>query len=651
MDEWYVCVIGGDAVGPVSTELLLLGISSGKVPEDAFVCRVGKETWSRIVEVPELARALPGPKAFSADDEASRYVLRSKLGEGGMGEVHLSTDAWIARDVALKVMRPEQSRHDTARARFVREARIQGQLEHPSIVPVYDIGMRADGAAFFTMKRVKGHTLHAILHGLRTGHAPTLAAYSRRRLLAAMSQVSAAVAFAHSRGIVHRDLKPDNVMLGDFGEVYVLDWGVAKVLEDSWARVPQGSSPAAAPPGQTQSGSLIGTPGYAAPEQVKGDLSAVGPRSDVYSLGAILYEVLALAPLHEGSTVEALVTSTLLPKVARPSDRRAGIAPELDAICVRAAAWDPASRFPTARELHEALERALDGERDAERRRELAREHVTAAERAFSAASAGGGEAEAARVLGMRELGAALALEPTNEDASRTLVRVLLQEPARLPPEAEAELREVDIRDRVRGAKVGMLFYAATCLPVPFLTSLHVRRPLLGLGLLAVVGATTAYLAWMWQSGKAEPRYMRNAVILSFFLCAIQTSFFGPFVVAPGAAAATAAIFLVNIRASASSRRAILAMALASVFVPAGLQALGVLPSPYAIQGGRLVIAPDLFDFDEPISLAILAFSAALTIAATVVGVGRAVQTLVTAERANFAQAWRLRQILDPGPR
>lgn len=645
MDQWYVCVAGSEAVGPVTTDFLKLGIASGKVPEDAFVCRVGSPKWSRIVDVSELAPALPGPAAFLGEEVAGRYSVRAKLGEGGMGEVHLSTDVWIARDVALKVMRPEHAQIDSARARFVREARIQGQLEHPSIVPVYDIGMRPDGTAFFTMKRVKGETLHAILHALKTGHAPTRAVYSRRRLLAAMSQVAAAVGFAHNRGVIHRDLKPDNVMLGDFGEVYVLDWGVAKVLEDSWAGT---SAPAGveAPSGHTLAGAMVGTPGYASPEQVRGDVLSVGPRSDVYSLGAILFELLALEPLHKGDTVEDLIASTLSRTNRRPSECRSDVPPELDAICARALSRKAGDRFGSALELHAALERCLDGERSAEHRRELARGHVAAAERAFAEAAKGGEGAEAERVTGMRELGAALALEPTNEEASRTLLRVLLHGPKELPPDAEAALHQIDLRDRTDGARFGMLFYLATLLPAPFLGSLHMRRPILGLLVLASLFTTIACLAWMWRTGKAEPRNMKWAVLSSFLLCGLQTTFFGPFIVAPGAAAATAAIFLVSIRASVSTRRALLGLALASIFVPTILQLAGLLPYPYSIVNGKLAISPNLFDFDETTSLVILSTTAVLTIAITVLGVGRAVEALVQAERAHFAQAWRLRQIL-----
>ncbi len=647
MTEWYVCVAGGDAVGPVTTEDLELGIRSGKVPEDAYVCPVGGESWTRVVDVAELSRALPGPSAFLGDQIAGRYSVRAKIGEGGMGEVHLTSDAWIARDVAVKVMRPEQAAVDSARARFIREARIQGQLEHPSIVPVYDIGMRPDGTAYFTMKRVKGETLHAILHGLKVGHPPTVAQYSRRRLLTAMSQVAAAVGFAHKRGIIHRDLKPDNVMLGDLGEVYVLDWGVAKALEDSWVSTP-GPTGLDAPMGHTLAGAMVGTPGYAAPEQVRGDVMSVGPRSDVYSLGAILFEVLALDPLHAGKTAEDLFASTLAHKNHRPSQRRSGVPPELDAICARALARDPSDRFASAIELHAALEKSLDGERNAEHRRDLARAHVEAAEHAFAKASAGGEGAEAERVTGMRELGAALALEPTNEEASQTLLRVLLQDPKQLPPEAEEALHQVDLRDRAEGARVGMLLYLLSFLPAPFLASLQIRRPLMGMLVLVALFATIAVFAWMWRTGKAEPRHMKYAVISSFILCSLQTTFFGPFVVAPGAATATAAIFLVSIRAKLSSRWALLGLAMGSVFLPALLQYFGVIPHSYSIVDGKLAIRPDLFEFDETTSMILLATSAALTIGITVLGVGRAVDSLVRAERANFGQAWRLRQIL-PG--
>src|SRR5262249_17994332 len=149
--------------------------------------------------------------------------------EGGMGRVGLCKDVRIGREVAMKMLRKEAASAD-ARMRFEREARVQGQLEHPAIVPVYDLGVRPDGTPSFTMRRLHGETLAAIMDAVRRGGPAAAAAYPRRRLLAAYSRVCLAVAFANSRGVLHRDLKPGNIMLGDFGEVYLLDWGLAKLI-------------------------------------------------------------------------------------------------------------------------------------------------------------------------------------------------------------------------------------------------------------------------------------------------------------------------------------------------------------------------------------------------------------------------------------
>ncbi len=159
----------------------------------------------------------------------TRYQPGELLGEGGMGEVRLARDARIGREVAVKTMRREIGAR--GESRFLREARVQGQLEHPAIVPVYDLGVTRDGETYFTMKRVRGRSLDSILEALAAGELDTVAEFTRRRLLTAFSQVCLAVEFAHARGVLHRDLKPANIMIGDFGEVYVLDWGLAKVRD------------------------------------------------------------------------------------------------------------------------------------------------------------------------------------------------------------------------------------------------------------------------------------------------------------------------------------------------------------------------------------------------------------------------------------
>jgi len=650
MDEWFVCVPGGDPVGPVSTSLLVLGIRSGKVPDDALVCRVGEKTWRSVMEEPAFATALPGPEAFRGAEADSRYKQKGLLGAGGMGEVHLCADEWIGRDVAMKIALGGKNVEAYLRARFIREALVQGQLEHPSVVPVYDLGTRADGATFFTMKRVHGHTLASIIEGHRRGDAAVVKSHSRRRLLTAMSNVCLAVSFAHSRGIVHRDLKPENVMLGEFGEVYILDWGVAKVLEDSWAA--RASATAGAPVGRTQAGALIGTPGYVSPEQVQGE-STVGPASDVYALGAILFELLALEPLHRGATTAALSASTLALDSERPSARAPtlGISPELDAICAKATARDPKKRFASTREKQEALERYLDGERDREQRKEIARRHADEAAKAFEAAAKTGAADEAERARGLRELGAALAIEPSNEDAMQTLMRVLLEAPAELPPEAESELQETQRRDRARGARDGAFVYTFMAIPGILLFFMHVKHPLLLLVFGGAVLATQAYFLWMWRTGNAERKYMRFAVPLSFLIVGLSTAIFGPYVIAPGTAAVTVAAFMVSLRAGAQVRRELLWGGVAAILVPAAFEYLGVLPHSYSVENGTIRISSMMVDFTLWPAMLLLAFGSVSTMFATLMTVGRSVDALVASERRNFAQAYRLRQLLPAGPK
>jgi eukaryotic-like serine/threonine-protein kinase len=589
----------------------------------------------------------PEPVSLERLEPTSRYQKKRLLGEGGMGEVHLCGDDWVGREVAMKVVRGRREAGDDLRERFLREARLQGQLEHPSIVPVYDLGVAPDGAAFFTMKRVKGVTLAEVIDGLAQGDAGLDAQYSRRKLLAAMSSVCLAVAFAHSRGVVHRDLKPDNVMLGDFGEVYVLDWGVAKIGTSSDPLIDSEGERAGGRV-QTEAGSLLGTPGYASPEQVRGEIEQVGPASDIYALGAILFELLALEQLHQGDSLQALLASTLGGSDARPSQRARDrqIPPELDAICVRATAIDPKTRYSSARELHDAVDRYLDGERDAERRRELVQRHVVAAQVALALAARGGPNADAQRAKGMRELSAAIGLDPSHEGAIATLMQVLFEGGDELPPEAEAELLEVNRKDRAEAAKYGMYAYLSLWLFMPCLMLMGVNNWAWMLFIELLLAAATAYTGWMWRTGHALPRYMVWALPLNFLLVGSLSVFFGPYVIVPGTAAISAATFMVGIRANRLTRRGILLMALGSVYVPVLFQLLGLLPSSYAIEDGVLKIVPYVVDFPPVVTIALMAMASLLTVVSAALMVGRGVEALIQAERRNFAQAWRLRQLL-----
>ncbi|MCZ7685292.1 MAG: serine/threonine protein kinase [Sandaracinaceae bacterium] len=215
---------------------------------------------------------------------SERYEKRGVLGVGGMGEVHLCLDRLIGREVAQKRLAEPMFASKRAFGRFAREAIIHARLEHPAIVPVYDVSLETPESAWFTMKRIHGRSLHEILSALRDGDAATRAEYSRHKLLTAFTQVCLAIDYAHSRGVIHRDLKPSNIMLGGFGEVNVLDWGLAKIvgepesgsidLGDAWQE-------------ETLAGSLLGTAGYMAPEQARGAVEQVGRAADVYALGTI----------------------------------------------------------------------------------------------------------------------------------------------------------------------------------------------------------------------------------------------------------------------------------------------------------------------------------------------------------------------------
>ncbi|MBS2015237.1 MAG: serine/threonine protein kinase [Deltaproteobacteria bacterium] len=314
------------------------------------------------------------------DVAPERYSLRATLGEGGMGEVLLCRDRVIGREVALKVARRSRTDQAELRARFLREVCVQGQLEHPAIVPVYDLAKDATGRWFFTMKRVRGLTLATVIGHLAAGERSIVAEHTRHKLLAAFGRVCLAIDFAHSRGVVHRDLKPANIMLGDFGEVYVLDWGVAKVEaapSDERADGPDALDPSGerrALPMTTEEGIVLGTPAYMAPEQERGD--PVDARTDVYALGAILFEMLTHRGLWECRRRRGV-------DLTRAAEWTSDVPAELSRIWRRATSEDPAARHASARELHDEIERYLSGELDAPSKK-AAHEHESHAEREAS---------------------------------------------------------------------------------------------------------------------------------------------------------------------------------------------------------------------------------------------------------------------------
>jgi serine/threonine-protein kinase len=588
----------------------------------------------------------PNADAFTAS--GARYADRRVLGAGGMGEVRLCGDQWIGRDVAMKVVRTGTGSASETRGRFLREARVQGQLEHPNIVPVYDLGRLASGEAYFTMKRIGGHTLERVILGLRENDPEITTTYSRRKLLSAMSQVCLTVAYAHSRGVVHRDLKPANVMLGDFGEVYILDWGVAKIAGAADVAINTDLISGPEKELQTHQGALVGTPGFMSPEQARGDVEHMGPASDIYALGAMLFELLVLEPLHHGTTLVELVASSQR-AVAPPSSRKpsANVPPELDAICVRATALEPADRFPSARSMHEAIERYLDGERDAERRKELARDHVQRALELLAAARAGGADAERLRSDGVRALGRAVALDPTDEGALRTISDIISAPPEELPPEGLQELKQVELVDRAKAAGRSAYMYLTWLLLLPVALIMGVKSwpaffTLIGLSIVAA-----SYSAWMSRSPeRAVPRFTRPFIILNFVLVGAAATLFSPFIVVPGLAATSASSLVISIRANLRTRRFIFFAAGASIFVPAVLSLVGLLPHTILFQNGEIHVLPMMTMYRPVLAPAMLWIVTLLQILVPAILISRAADSLIGAELKNFSQAWRLRQLL-----
>ncbi len=251
----------------------------------------------------------------SDDSYGPRYDVQDEIARGGMGTVFRAYDRKLDRVVALKVLHEAQA-GASAQARMMQEARILAQLEHPGIVPVHDVGALDDGRVFYAMKLVQGNRLD---HYVRD--RPSL-----RERLRIFERICEAVAFAHANDVIHRDLKPGNIMVGPFGEVLVMDWGVAKILgtdEAATMVLEPGSPPAAAgEPGSTHVGTVLGTPGYMAPEQAEGRVDLVDRRADVFALGKILGELIDEASTSPPRRLVALQRKA---SATRPEDRYSGV--------------------------------------------------------------------------------------------------------------------------------------------------------------------------------------------------------------------------------------------------------------------------------------------------------------------------------------
>jgi len=312
---------------------------------------------------------------FRGQDAPRRYAEQEEVGRGGMGSVLRVFDNDIRRAIAMKMMLGEEAASPVRLSRFLEEAQITGQLDHPGVVPVHELGLDAGGRVYFTMRLVRGHEFGQVIRQVREGGDWTLT-----RAVSVLLKICETMAFAHVKGVIHRDLKPANLMVGDFGEAYVMDWGLAKVLsapdgrkapaaEEEVARVKtdRGESSRDDPSSVllTREGTVLGTVLYMPPEQGRGRLDEMGPWSDVYSVGAILYHLLSGVPPYaaEGDLPSGEAALRRLQRgPPRPIASHAPDAPvELCAICERAMARKPRERYAGMMEMAEDLRAYLEG--------------------------------------------------------------------------------------------------------------------------------------------------------------------------------------------------------------------------------------------------------------------------------------------------
>ena len=321
-----------------------------------------------------------------------KYKIDEIMAKGGMGMILNAKDLNCRRKVAMKILNDDQNISPDQILRFIVEAQICAQLEHPGIVPVYELSVDASGDVFYTMKLVNGETLVDIIIEIKSGNAEYISKYPLIRLLNIYLRICDAVAFAHSKNVIHRDLKPENIMIGDFGEVLVMDWGLAKILENKKSDVDH--APAVknqydavstnfdnvdsilmegelGESIKTMYGQIMGTPGFMPPEQALGKVEDIDTRSDVYALGGILFNILALQPPITGMSIKDIVRriikGDIRPPMAFNSDSEFAHCPgnkipeTLSKISMKGLSSHPADRYSSVKELQDDIEKYLGG--------------------------------------------------------------------------------------------------------------------------------------------------------------------------------------------------------------------------------------------------------------------------------------------------
>ncbi|MBW2460049.1 MAG: serine/threonine protein kinase [Deltaproteobacteria bacterium] len=591
------------------------------------------------------AHQILSPEApVGPSDFERRYERIGPLAEGGMGEIITYLDRQIGREVAIKTMRSGTTTSAILSRRFAAEARVQGQLEHPAIVPVYDLGIDGQGQHYFTMPRIHGESLEDVILRLAERDEVTRARFPRRRLVSALATICLAIDFAHQRQVLHRDLKPANIMLGEFGEVHLLDWGVARINDDDVLATGTPLDLAATAHAKTQPGSVLGTLGYMAPEQLRGAGAELTPSADVYALGAILFEICTLEPLHSGDNFGELVTSTLGGVEARPSLRTPGmkVPAALEQIIVRAVAPELDQRYGTARALHRALEAYLDDERDEEHRLDLALAHGRAAKRALRRA---GRDIEERR-RAIREVGRALALDPDNGYAAQSM-RTLLDSPPDVPiPAVDAALEKSSI-DRLHWfSRLAALGYLSFLLFLPLVLVMGVRSwAFIAIGFVGSFAAAAS--SYAVGRGKLGRRAVVAVAVISSVALGSTAAMFGPLVLTPALVGMNITGFAITL--SGRQRRQAVGAGILTVVVTMALGVAGLLPGGYAFTDGNMVILPGSLDLPATPAMLLLALASLVTMCMPVHLIARLRDELLVAERRQLLHSWHLGELLPPG--
>jgi len=531
----------------------------------------------------------PGQEIRAAEITTHRYELGQQIASGGMGEVLAARDVQFGRDVAIKRLITTAPSNAQV-SRFLREAQIQGRLEHPSIVPVHELGRDRNGLPFFAMKKLSGTTLAELI---RSG-APL------QRLLRAFVDVCLAIEYAHVNGVLHRDLKPANIVLGEYGEVYVLDWGVAKVIHES-----DDFGDIHNAPGGTIAGAVVGTPMFMSPEQERGVVDIDG-RTDVFALGRVLECILGTDP-----------------------------PPELVAIANEATVLDRNARLRTARELGDRVQRFLDGDRDLELRRQAARDHLARADE-LTKQDTTQAHSEA---LGL--VGRALVLDPANPDGVNTLVTLLTSPPRDVPAAALDEMRATERsldRTRIRAGTLalGILTFGAIAVP-PVLGIVNIT-----LYVLMAAALTVAFVLGVVRRRRPDgntPTYL--VIAIGCGVCAIGIGFH-PDLVTPQ----VGTVMIIGLTLSRPRWGYLpLTMGAVAFTVPVVLEWMHIVPKALVERGGMLCMISRSSHLIETAALGPLAVNVAVLFGGAMFAV-RLREALTTALRRNSITTWQLRQLV-----